>query len=307
MRQSRNCIRLCDSHALLYRLSQSVNAAVSIYWYRPGASMSTPWLLLLIATISTQRQGRFSCMVNVNAPVTALVEDRNPVVTNCCYNPYGNAATPRQRARRREPSMHSESITPLFMRRPQPSSRLRRELFPLSQALLPRLRGANLLARLLPPYTLNTVRAAIYRLIGFDVGPRVSFLSDIQVIGSGHAIYGRLHVGADSLIGYKPTFNLDDTITIGRNVAFGPFVSIFTSTHLLGPGSRRMSPGIITRPVVIEDGAWIGIGTIILPGVVVGRGSVVGAGSIVTESVPPNALVSGNPAKSIQELPLPDE
>ncbi len=174
-------------------------------------------------------------------------------------------------------------------------------------ALLPRLRLTTVVCRLLPPTALNTARAALYRRIFPRIGDRVSFLGAITVIGGGREIYGRLSIGEGALIGLNPTFNLDDTITIGCNVSLGPSVAIYTSTHLLGPGLRRMNPGVITRPVVIEDGVWVGVGSIVLPGVTIGQGSVVGAGSVVTETVPPNTLVAGNPAKKVQELPWPND
>lgn len=47
---------------------------------------------------------------------------------------------------------------------------------------------------------------------------------------------------------------------------------------------------------VIEDGVEIGAGAIVLGDIVVGRGAIIGAGSVVTTSVPPGAIVAGNPA-----------
>ncbi len=193
-----------------------------------------------------------------------------------------------------------------LVRRSIRTGQFKSELYYARRALLPRLRLTTVVCRLLPPTSLNTARAALYRFVFPCIGDRVSFLGAITVIGSGRAIYGRLSIGEGALIGLNPTFNLDDTITIGRHVSLGPSVSIYTSTHLLGPGSRRMNPGVITRPVVIEDGVWVGVGSIVLPGVTIGHGSVVGAGSVVTETVPPNTLIVGNPAKKVQELPWPD-
>jgi acetyltransferase-like isoleucine patch superfamily enzyme len=42
---------------------------------------------------------------------------------------------------------------------------------------------------------------------------------------------------------------------------------------------------------VIEDGAWIGAGVIILPRVTIGRSAVVGAGAVATKDVPPCTVV----------------
>jgi acetyltransferase-like isoleucine patch superfamily enzyme len=53
---------------------------------------------------------------------------------------------------------------------------------------------------------------------------------------------------------------------------------------------------------VVEDGASIGSGAVILGGVRIGAGAVVGAGSVVTRDVEPSAVVVGNPAS-----PLPGD
>lgn len=50
----------------------------------------------------------------------------------------------------------------------------------------------------------------------------------------------------------------------------------------------------------IDDGAWLGIRSIIMPGVHIGEGAIVAAGSIVTKDIPPYAIVGGNPAKIIK-------
>ena len=51
--------------------------------------------------------------------------------------------------------------------------------------------------------------------------------------------------------------------------------------------------------VVIEDWAYIGAYSLIMPGVTIGEGALVAAGSVVTKSVPPHTVVGGNPARYI--------
>lgn len=51
--------------------------------------------------------------------------------------------------------------------------------------------------------------------------------------------------------------------------------------------------------VVIEDWAYIGAFSQIMPGVTIGEGAIVAAGSILTKSVAPYTVVGGNPAKVI--------
>lgn len=52
--------------------------------------------------------------------------------------------------------------------------------------------------------------------------------------------------------------------------------------------------------VKIGHDVWIGLGAIILKGVEIGNGAIIAAGSVVTKSVPPYAIVGGNPAKFIK-------
>jgi acetyltransferase-like isoleucine patch superfamily enzyme len=59
---------------------------------------------------------------------------------------------------------------------------------------------------------------------------------------------------------------------------------------------------LIYKPVVIKDGAHIGIGSIIMPGVTIGKGTVIGAGSVVTHDIPDYSVAVGVPAKVIKSL-----
>jgi acetyltransferase-like isoleucine patch superfamily enzyme len=71
-------------------------------------------------------------------------------------------------------------------------------------------------------------------------------------------------------------------------------VAISPDSHL-----AQRAP-LVTAPVVIEDGAWIGIGAVVLKGVRIGAGARVEAGAVVTRDVPPGATVVGNPAREVE-------
>jgi maltose O-acetyltransferase len=182
--------------------------------------------------------------------------------------------------------------------------RARFELHRLVKAAHLRFLLADMVLRLLPTATFTTVRAAVYRLVGFRIGPRVSFMSTIRITGVGVGLYERLTIGEGTFVGTDPFFNLDGTIALGTNVSIGPFVRIYTSTHKIGSSSGRRTPGVIAKPVVVGDGAWIGVGATVLAGVTIGAGSVVAGGSVVHQDVEPNSLVSGVPAAFVRFLPV---
>ena len=57
-----------------------------------------------------------------------------------------------------------------------------------------------------------------------------------------------------------------------------------------------------TAPVKIEDNVWVGDSAIVCKGVTVGENSIIGAGAVVVNSVPPNCIAAGNPAKVVKQL-----
>lgn len=92
-----------------------------------------------------------------------------------------------------------------------------------------------------------------------------------------------------------------DLITIGEDVWLTRNVCVLA--HFNPSEATRDKIGdIVCKPVVIEDGVFLGVNSVVLPGVTIGRNSVVGAGSVVTKDVPPNVVIGGNPAQIIKEL-----
>ncbi len=77
---------------------------------------------------------------------------------------------------------------------------------------------------------------------------------------------------------------------------------IYLLTHSQAPRVSEGNYSPYVAPIVIKEGAWIGIRATILPGVTIGKGSVVSAGAVVQENVPDNVVVQGNPAKVIKHF-----
>lgn len=71
--------------------------------------------------------------------------------------------------------------------------------------------------------------------------------------------------------------------------------------RLGAPGAGRDGFPATRGDIIVEDGAWIGHGALILSGVTIGRGAVVAAGSVVSRDVPPYSIVAGNPATQVRQ------
>lgn len=58
---------------------------------------------------------------------------------------------------------------------------------------------------------------------------------------------------------------------------------------------------VVSSPVTVKRGAFVGIGSVIFPGVSIGERAIVGALSFVKHNVPADAIVCGQPAKEIHK------
>lgn len=164
------------------------------------------------------------------------------------------------------------------------------------------LRAAWSTTRVLPDFSFPTARARFLSLLGCDIERGVGVLGHVSLVGP-RGCGRNLHVATGCIIAPNVVFGLDAPITLGRGVSIGPRVVLHTGTHALGRSAQRMQPDVRAKPIFVEDGAWIAIGSMVLAGVRIGGGAVVAAGSVVTTDVPANAFVAGNPATVVQMLP----
>lgn len=93
-----------------------------------------------------------------------------------------------------------------------------------------------------------------------------------------------------------------DKIIIEDNVLMASYITITSENHGMDVESNigYGKQDLITAPVIIREGVWIGEKVIILPGTVIGKKSIVAAGAVVTKNVPDYTIVAGNPAKVIR-------
>ena len=111
------------------------------------------------------------------------------------------------------------------------------------------------------------------------------------VIGDFCVIHSHVWIGDHVKIGEGcriQAFSFIPTnVHLGDNVFIGPRVTFTNDKH--PPSDEWLT-------TLVMDNVSIGAGAVILPGLTLGEGCIVGAGSVVTKSVPPRAVVYGNPA-----------
>ena len=171
---------------------------------------------------------------------------------------------------------------------------------------------------------LQFLRMSLYALVADRLMPDVSFCEHPRAtiarailgakIGRGVRLRANVDFGNDPsgiaigdgcYINRRCTLFADwgCAITIGNNVWMGPEVMLWTGTHAVGPSDQRCGDAIM-KPIVIQDGCWLGARATVLGGVTVGRGCVVGAAALVNKDIAPDLLVAGVPAKVLRSLPM---
>jgi acetyltransferase-like isoleucine patch superfamily enzyme len=135
------------------------------------------------------------------------------------------------------------------------------------------------------------------------------------VVGDQSCIRERCELGDDVVVGRGSLVENDTTIGARTKIQANAYVTAYstleddvfiapcvvtTNDNFMGRTEKRHA--LRTGPT-IRRAARVGGGAILLPGIEVGEEAFIGAGAVVTRDVPPRAVVVGNPARQIREVP----
>lgn len=127
------------------------------------------------------------------------------------------------------------------------------------------------------------LKVRLLRIFGAKVGRGVVIKPSVNI-----KYPWRLEVGDSVWIGERAWLDSLTTIRIGSNVCVSQGAYLCTGNH------DWTDPhfGLVVKPIIIEDGVWVGAKATILPGVTLRSHSVIAAGSVVAEDSEPYAIHS---------------
>lgn len=137
----------------------------------------------------------------------------------------------------------------------------------------------------------SQLKILILRLFGSRIGKGVVLKPGINV-----KYPWNLRIGDYSWVGENAWIDTLAPIYIGRNVCISQGVYFCTGNH----DWNDPAFGLIVKPSVVEDGAWVGARATVLPGVTVASHSIVTAGSVITKNTEPYMIYTGNPAAAVK-------
>jgi UDP-2-acetamido-3-amino-2,3-dideoxy-glucuronate N-acetyltransferase len=117
------------------------------------------------------------------------------------------------------------------------------------------------------------------------IGPFVEIQQDVEV-------GARCKVSSHAFI--CSGVRIEDEVFVGHGVLF---INDKHPRATTDEGRLQAGDDWELLPTVVEQGASLGSGAVILGGVRIGAGALVGAGAVVTRDVAPGEVVAGNPAR----------
>lgn len=129
----------------------------------------------------------------------------------------------------------------------------------------------------------SRLRVAVLRAFGARIGSGVVFRPRTRV-----KFPWKLEIDDDSWIGEGVWFHNQDRVTIGHDVVVSQESLLTTGSH-----DSRRDMRLVTRPIVVEDGAWITARCIVLGGTTVGRSALVSPGTVVDRDAPAGLVFGG--------------
>jgi putative colanic acid biosynthesis acetyltransferase WcaF len=138
----------------------------------------------------------------------------------------------------------------------------------------------------------SKVKTILLRLFGSKIGKGVVLKPSLNV-----KYPWNLEIGDHSWIGEKTWLDSLSPIIIGKHVCISQGAYFCTGNH------DWTDPcfGLIVKPIIVENGVWVGAQAVILPGVTLAAHSVVSAGSVVTKDTEPYMIYAGNPATKVKK------
>jgi putative colanic acid biosynthesis acetyltransferase WcaF len=105
-----------------------------------------------------------------------------------------------------------------------------------------------------------------------------------------------LSIGDNTWIGENVWLDSLVMISIGSNVCISQGAILLTGSH----NYKKTTFDLVTRPVILEDGVWIGAGAIINLGITAASHAMLTSGSVATKNMEAYSVYQGNPAVKVR-------
>lgn len=135
-------------------------------------------------------------------------------------------------------------------------------------------------------------KAFLLRLFGAKIGRGVVIKPNVNV-----KYPWNLEIGDHSWLGENAWIDNLAAVRIGSNCCISQGGFLLTGNH----DFTKTSFDLIVKPIVLEDGAWVGAKSIVCPGVTLKSHAILTVGSVATHDLDAWSIYQGNPAVKVRD------
>lgn len=150
----------------------------------------------------------------------------------------------------------------------------------------------NVLFFINPVFPFGRMKVCLLRLFGARIGKGVIIKPGVNV-----KYPWKLSIGDHSWIGERAWIDNLAFVSIGKNCCISQGAMLLCGNH----NFKLQTFDLITGPVVLEEGVWIGAYSIVCPGVTCHSHSVLAVNSVATKDMEAYHIYQGNPAVKSKE------
>jgi putative colanic acid biosynthesis acetyltransferase WcaF len=150
----------------------------------------------------------------------------------------------------------------------------------------------NIIFFINPLNPVSKSKVFLLKLFGAKIGKSVNIKPSVNI-----KYPWKLSVGDHSWIGENVWIDNLDNVTIGANCCISQGALLLCGNH----NYKLSTFNLITKPIVLEEGVWIGAQSVVCPGVTCKSHSVLSVGSVANKDLDAYSIYQGNPAVKVKE------
>jgi putative colanic acid biosynthesis acetyltransferase WcaF len=142
------------------------------------------------------------------------------------------------------------------------------------------------------PFSLSSLKCWVLRAFGAKIGRNVTIKPQVKI-----TFPWKLAVGDHVWLGEECWLLNLERIVIGSHVCISQRAFLCTGSH----DFKEPLFCLITRPITLADGAWVGANCWVGPGVAFGTHAVLTASSVTAKNLESFGIYRGNPAALVRQ------
>lgn len=138
----------------------------------------------------------------------------------------------------------------------------------------------------------NSLKIMTLRFFGAKVGRNVLIKPNVNI-----KYPWLLEIGDNVWLGEEVWIDNLAKVTIGNNVCLSQGAMLLCGNH----DYKKETFDLIVKPIVLEDGVWVGAKSVVCPGVTMKSHSILAIGSVLTKDAEAYGIYQGNPAVMVKK------